>query len=601
MTDPRVERIRILNSKDDLLDGSCAWVLGERAFIDWWDKDDIRILWIHGDPGKGKTMMAMALVEEISLRLRTSVQQKEALTYFFCQGTIHGLNDAISVLRGLIYMLVDERRDLLDHVARLYDNEGSRLFEGSYGLYALWKLLLDIVRDPLLPRVYLIIDALDECGSYQDELLRLLVRGDSASCSKMKWLITSRNERQIQERLDENDLVRHTGLELYPQRVSDAVGAFINFKMLKIQKLKRYDDELCRTVEAYLHANANGTFLWVALVCQRLEKTPVRTTLSVLKEFPPGLEPLYGRMLEQIWYMVNGDDIEYCRRILRAAILTYRPLYLNEFVFAAELPNEFSDHLVDIQELVALCGSFLTIRDNMVYLVHQSAKDYLSGPEGLRIFPYGPLYEHKRLAQRSAALISSTLKTDICGLGHPGTLRGKVDVGQINSCIAAHVQYACSYWIDHLLGKPSSSSTRIDLSPPDREAVNHFFSQDLLHWLEALGLMGKISDGILAVMDLESCLMVRICVPTIWGALSQLIFTLYRRPTTLNCRRSSMMLGDLCLVIDLFSRRHHFRYTARRFFLARINALYGRDMCNSYLGGWKFWAQPRSGVPVYRR
>jgi hypothetical protein len=30
VTDPRVERIRILGSKDDLLDGSCAWVLDDR-------------------------------------------------------------------------------------------------------------------------------------------------------------------------------------------------------------------------------------------------------------------------------------------------------------------------------------------------------------------------------------------------------------------------------------------------------------------------------------------------------------------------------------------------------------------------------------------
>jgi hypothetical protein len=257
VTDPRVERIRILHSKDDLLNGSCTWVLSDPAFVDWWNKDDIRILWIHGDPGKGKTMMAMALVEEILGRLQQPVAEKGILTYFFCQGTIDGLNDAISVLRGLIYVLVDERRDLLHHVARIYENEGSHLFEGFYGLCALWKLLLDIARDPLLPRVYLIIDALDECSAYQVELLRLLTGGDGASCSKVKWLITSRNKPQIQEMLNENDHVRHTSLELHSQQVSDAVRAFIDFK---IQKLKKYDDVLRKTVEAYLHDNANGTF-----------------------------------------------------------------------------------------------------------------------------------------------------------------------------------------------------------------------------------------------------------------------------------------------------------------------------------------------------
>jgi hypothetical protein len=104
VTDPRVEKTKILLSKDDLLDGSCTWVLGDPAFVDWRNKDDIPILWIHGNPGKGKTMMAMALVKEILRRLQPpvvekGVAEKGILTYFFCQGTIDGLNDAISVLR----------------------------------------------------------------------------------------------------------------------------------------------------------------------------------------------------------------------------------------------------------------------------------------------------------------------------------------------------------------------------------------------------------------------------------------------------------------------------------------------------------------------
>jgi hypothetical protein len=536
VTDPCVERIRILHNKDDLLDGLCTWVLGDPAFIDWWSKDDIRILWIHGDPGKGKTMMAMTLAEEILRRLQplvvekgvaekgvteNEVTEKGILTYFSCQGTIDGLNDAISVVRGLIYVIVNKRRDLLHHVKKVYDNEGSRLFEGFYGLCALWKVLLDIAQDPLLPQVYLMIDALDECSAYQVEFLRLLTGGDGASCSKVKWLITSRNEPQIQQMLDENNLIRHTSLELHSRHVSDAVRDFIDFKMLKIQKLRKYDDGLRRSVESYLHENANGTFLWVALVCQRLEKTPVRRTLSVLKEFPPGLEPLYGRMLGQIWHMEDQEDIEHCRKILCAATLAYRPLHLNEFIFTADLPDTFSNHLMDIEELVALCGSFLTIRGDVVYFVHQSAKDYLSGAGGSQIFPHGPLYEHKRLAHRSAALISNTLKTDVCGLKHPGTLREEVNMGRVSRCIAAHVQYACYYWIDHLLGKSLYSSTGRDLAlldQSDKKAVYYFFSHDLLHWLEALGLMGKISDSIAAMMNLESCLVVCISLSTIKGS-----------------------------------------------------------------------------------
>jgi hypothetical protein len=40
-----------------------------------------------------------------------------------------------------------------------------------------------------------------------------------------------------------------------------------------------------------------------------------------------------------------------------------------------------------------------------------------------------------------------------------------------------------------------------------------FFCQDLLHWLEALSLMGKNIGWHLAMMDIESRIMVRIGMP----------------------------------------------------------------------------------------
>ena len=69
LTDPRHDKERIETSKDHLLDGSYSWGLEDSAFINWWTRDDSRLLWIHGDPGKGKTMMMMALISEVAERL----------------------------------------------------------------------------------------------------------------------------------------------------------------------------------------------------------------------------------------------------------------------------------------------------------------------------------------------------------------------------------------------------------------------------------------------------------------------------------------------------------------------------------------------------
>jgi len=49
LTDPPEDKDGILSSKDPLLEGSCSWTFHNRAFTQWWNNDESRILWRHGD------------------------------------------------------------------------------------------------------------------------------------------------------------------------------------------------------------------------------------------------------------------------------------------------------------------------------------------------------------------------------------------------------------------------------------------------------------------------------------------------------------------------------------------------------------------------
>ena len=104
-TDPRPDKARIAALKGGLRKEASNWILESTEFRNWYSGADPQLLWIKGDPGKGKTMMAIALIEELSDRLRTS---PGILSYFFCENTSSSLDNAISVLRGLIYMLTEE-------------------------------------------------------------------------------------------------------------------------------------------------------------------------------------------------------------------------------------------------------------------------------------------------------------------------------------------------------------------------------------------------------------------------------------------------------------------------------------------------------------
>jgi hypothetical protein len=110
---------------------------------------------------------------------------------------------------------------------------------------------------------------------------------------------------------------------------------------------------------------ADGTFLWVVLVCQDLGNTKKRHALKKLDSFPPGLGPLYERMMQQISV---SDDAELCKQILALEALVYRPITLEELVALVEPLRDTADE--DLREIVSLCGSFLTLREDTVYFVH---------------------------------------------------------------------------------------------------------------------------------------------------------------------------------------------------------------------------------------
>lgn len=91
--------------------------------------------------------------------------------------------------------------------------------------------------------------------------------------------------------------------------------------------------------------------------------------------------------------------------------------------------------------------------------------------------------------------MSSSLKQDICGLKAPGKLTTDVETSLVEQRLPPEVQYACLCWIQHL----HRSETQLH----DDHQVHYFLREHLLHWLEALGWMGKVSEGIYAIASLE--------------------------------------------------------------------------------------------------
>lgn len=89
--------------------------------------------------------------------------------------------------------------------------------------------------------------------------------------------------------------------------------------------------------------------------------------LKKLAQFPPGLDSLYKRMLQQI---SESDSADMCLRVLAVTAVLYQPVTVSELVILTKQLADLVHDLESVREIIGLCGSFLTLRDDTVYFVH---------------------------------------------------------------------------------------------------------------------------------------------------------------------------------------------------------------------------------------
>ncbi|KAI2470746.1 quinon protein alcohol dehydrogenase-like superfamily [Annulohypoxylon bovei var. microspora] len=494
LTDPGDDKARIEQIKGGLLRESYHWILEHDEFLRWRNNPDSGLLWIKGDPGKGKTMLLCGIIDEMKKQPADTTQ---LLSFFFCQATDDRLNNAIGVLRGLIYLIVKHQPSLMSYIKNKYEHAGKALFEDVNAWVALSGIFTNILQDPELPSTILVIDALDECETHLRQLLDLIVKIPHRS--NIKWLLSSRNRVDIERKLGPDQSRTRLSLELKSNadHVSDAVDAYIDHCISNIPGLQNNADLQTQT-RNQMREKACGTFLWVGLVAQELKEAHHWELEDIINELPVGLEELYGRMMQQILGLKRQTP-KYCLEVLSTVATTYRPLCLKELAALSGLSNgPFGSQ--DTINVVKLCGSFLTIQEDYIFIIHQSAQDFLYEKESTTIFPRGVKATHYNIFSRSIQTMSQTLRPDVYDLEDWGISPNEIVPPSPDPL--ADLGYSCIYWVDHLAEYlPGRQSQCKDLR--DDGIVNEFIQQHYLHWLEALSILESVPNGISAITKLN--------------------------------------------------------------------------------------------------
>ncbi|GAB7336883.1 hypothetical protein MBLNU13_g00804t2 [Cladosporium sp. NU13] len=482
-----------------------SWIEDDPNLRRWETDQACRLLRIGGDPGKGKTMLMISLVQKLQ-----AMEEGPPMTYFFCQSTDSRLHSAISVLQGLIWHLVTSNPGLGDEFDNTFQTRGERPFCSPNADFAeLSKLMSKLLSHPKATRINVLIDALDECDVDKDKLLRFIAEDSKQGKSKAKWLVSSRNHRNVEEALDSpDDNLTTLSLELNSSHVAQAVNSFIKVQAEDLARKKGLTADVKEELQQELMRKADATFLWVALVTKELMNVTARKILNRARVYPPTLTKFYERMLKHLLDQDDEEDRTLCTSVMRGVVLAQRPLSLAELGVVAGLPATEFARDEDISDLIRSCGSFVDIRDNTCYFVHQSAKDFfLDAEAGRGIFEDSLMAEHQYIVCRSLEAMSSALtRDDICSLVYPGS--PPPNLKTISTSPLWPIRYACTFWMAHLElsfeGAVGTNNTQTGcLSPNMAGRIYDFLAEKYLRWVEALANLGQLSVAIATLHDLE--------------------------------------------------------------------------------------------------
>lgn len=494
--DPFLIKNRLKKTKDKLLRQSFEWVLQTTEYQSWKTGDGVCLLWIKGGAGKGKTMMSIGLIEELS----QEEPKGTVVAYFFFQNGDNELNTLVSLTKGLIMRLVTQCVELKEVLRNRWDARHEPFTEDFTSWQVLWEVFLEVLDRCTRPRVYIVIDALDECqGDDMAGFLKLIVRNGLDHPKKIRWLLTSRPSDVAERALIPGHEQMQVSLELNSDSVSQSVQAYVSHKVDELSHQNRYNDTLRNELKIHLSSKAEGTFLWVSLVCKVLEEVSRDSVLALIQQFPTGLHALYSQKLRDLLRRDKGNS-EMERKVLQVMRLVYRPLKLDEIPGVTGLDIDTDG----IQVVAARCGSFIIVRENYVEFIHQSARDFLNEGDPLAAFGPGDEFSHHQIVINCVSHLTKRLKVNLLGLP-PNAKSDRVSDSlnfssrQELSCL----DYAATFWVQHLRELDPDAVIRSGIITDG--LVGKFMHTKLLELLECISLLNRLNttlDGLEGLLDI---------------------------------------------------------------------------------------------------
>ncbi|OGM45308.1 putative ankyrin repeat domain protein [Aspergillus bombycis] len=343
--------------------GTGDWLFHTDQYQTWHD-ENINTLWLQGIPGSGKSVMAAKLI-------RTFKEEGMPVLFFFARRIIKTNSEPRQLVQDCLYQLLGQSALLQ---ARLKMLLALHPTVDSVPFHELWNLLLFGI--DAVPKVYVLLDALDELAVENDGFLQSLQKLGQQSPKSIKLIITSRPEAYLQTALRGPFQNR---IRLAGEMVDQDIATYIAHR-LGYQQNNPAVAESQSVVQEKLSRKAQGLFLYARLMLDQILLQSELPVKKHLQHLPSSMEEMYVSILHEHSSRSGASQHFQCW-LLSWVTHACRPLRITEL---AALVNASSDRsgLSSSQDAKIMirrsCGPLLEILDNeTVQVIHHSFTEFL--------------------------------------------------------------------------------------------------------------------------------------------------------------------------------------------------------------------------------
>jgi len=361
-----------------------------------------------------------------------------------------------------------------------------------------------------------VVDALDECDDDNDirTIIQLLAEARLLKRVRLRIFLASRSEIPIRYGFYQMPDAEHQDFILHnisSSSIDHDISIFLEYNFKLIGQERSLDGGWPgERVIRYLVQIASGLFIWAATACRFIREgkrfatkrldTILEGSRSAVTAPEKHLNEIYTTVLKYSISLEYTDEEQedicsMLRQTLGSIAVLLSPLSICSLSRLLCVPRK------DIDQTLEDLHSVLDVPKDQtrpLRLHHPSFRDFLLNNDRCKDLNFwvDEKQAHQRLADSCIRLMSTYLKQDICCIESPGRLATDVESSRVEQYLPPEVQYACLYWVEHI----QKSGSQLQ----DNNKVHRFLQEHLLHWLEALGWIRKVSEGIHAIASLES-------------------------------------------------------------------------------------------------